>query len=507
VERTVPLRAGRRGQQIRSATIQGMLWVAAERFGGQVVDQVFTIILARMLLPRDFGLLASAAIFTTLLAIFQNLGLNAAIVRRQEVDEEYLSTAFWGNVAAGLLLFAVTLVAGRYAGSLLREPIVGTILAVLAVRFLITAGSGTQRALITRDMDYRKLTLRMTTAKAFGGVVALGMALGGLGVWSLVGQLLMGTAASTALLWRATGWRPKWRFSWAKFVDLWSFGAPILLTSLFRFLIRNTDNLLVARYLGAAALGFYGLAYTVFTAPLTELGLIVNRVMFSALSRVNDDAERLRRAFLLSTKYLTMLALPMMLGLALVAAPFVEAFYGARWLPVAPVLSIFAVAGFLHLLISLGPTGLQAAGRSDLQLVWAILSAVLYIPAFAIGLRWGIAGVAAGYLLATCILTPLQYGFVSRVMGVTVSAMWDSVRPSLIGCVVMVAVVLLLRLFVVPEGWPPLVILLVLVAAGVLTYGGVFWLRHRQSLLDLFQILRQDVPLPRRRLAPESGEL
>ena len=497
---------GRPGRRIRTAAIQGMMWLAGERIGGQMVDQVFTVILARLLLPRDFGLLAMAAIFTALLRVFASIGLGSAIIHRATIDDEYLDTAFWANLGLGVVLFAVTAVSGELVAKFMGDAAVGVVLLILSTRFMIMAGGEAQRSLISRHMDFQILSLRSVKSRLIGGIVGVGMAYGGLGYWSLVGQTMATTLSGTVLLYVATGWRPKRRFSWPKFRDQWSFGAPLLFSRMFHYAIRNVDNLLVGRYLGSTALGFYALGYTIFLVPLQDVGIIVNRVMFSALSRVQQDPQRLKHGFLQATQYVTLGALPAMVGLSLVAAPAVELMFGRKWLPAAPVVSILALAGFLQLMTTLGPSSVQAAGRPDIQLRWNVISSLLYLPAFAIGLRWGIVGVAAGYLAATILMTPVQYHYIASILEVRGREMWEAVRPGVIGSVVMAAVLGPARWALRMAAPPTIITLVLLVPLGIAVYAAVIWFIHRPIISDLIKLVRQSAPGRRGRRLEEAGE-
>ncbi len=491
---------------LRSLAVRGMMWVGGDQIGRRVIDQIFAIILARLLAPKDFGLLALAAVFTSFLRIFGNMGLGASIVQRREVDDEYLSTAFWANLTAGLILTGIAAAVGALVGRWVNEPVVGVVLVVLSLRFVITAGGGTQLAIISRRMDYRVLALRSVVATIVGGVIGITMAYRGLGVWSLVGQELGMVTSGTILLYRATGWRPRFVFSRTKFRDLWSFGGKLQLSSLFTYMVRNIDNLLVGRYLGATALGFYAFGYTVFLAPLNDLGLL-NRVMFSALSRIQDDETRMKRGFLRATEYATMIVLPMMVGLSLVAPLVVEVLFGAKWLPSVPIIRLLSLAGFFQLIMTFGPITLQAAGRPDLRLQLAVLSALLYLPAFVVGLQWGIVGVAAGYLVATLVMFPILYRFVSRLMGLTFREMRRAVSASVVACTAMAAVV-------APAMWalggiagvPKIVLLAALVTLGAVVYAGITWAIQRQAVLGLLRTIREAAPRsrgPRSRPAEE----
>ena len=214
---------------------------------------------------------------------------------------------------------------------------------------------------------------------------------------------------------------------------------------MFDYFVRQMDNLLVGRYLGATALGYYTFGYSAFLAPLNDIGLL-NRVFFPALSRLQDDAVRFKSAFMRATQYITMVTLPMLVGLALVAPLAVSVVFSEKWLPAVPVIRVLTVAGFLRLLATFWPTGLEAAGRPGLRLRLSMFSVVLYLPAFVVGLRWGIIGVAAGYLVATILLMPVVYRYVSQAIGMTIGDVWAAVSTTVIGCMIMAAVVAALML-------------------------------------------------------------
>jgi PST family polysaccharide transporter len=476
---------------MRALAVRGMMYLGGERLGTRIIDQLFTIVLARLLVPSHFGTVALATVLTGFVSLFTYMGLGSALIQRKDIDEAHMSTAFWANIGTGAVLFGVVAFVSRFLSSFSQNPMAGIVATALAGRFILAGGSVVQVALLTRRMDYRAMTFRSIIATIVGGIVAVILAYAGAGVWALVGQALTMTATSTAVLYTATGWRPKFMFSWPRFRELFSFGAPILASRIFGFLIRNVDNLLIGRFLGTQALGYYALGYTIFLAPLTDLGLIVNQVLFAALSRVQDEAQRLKRGFLDATEFVTMLMLPMMIGLALVARPFVLVFFGEKWLPSAPVISVLAIAGFFRLMVTLGPSGLQAAGRPDLHLQWALLSVILYLPAFYIGLNWGIVGVAVGYLIATLILVPIQFGFVARVMNVRAGERIATVYPAVIGSAVMAVVVWAARTMLTSVGLPTLVMLVVLIALGVVTYVGTVWFVARRAIRRLVRLIRE----------------
>lgn len=492
---TAPARPGRDTEQrLDTTAVRGAFWLASDQLGSRIIDMVFSIVLARLLFPDDFGLFAMASTSTAFFRLYANMGLGAAIIQRREVDDEYLSTAFWTQLGAGVLLFALVAGLGQALGVFLRDSRVGLLTLVLSSRFIIAAGSATQVAMMSRRLDFRALALRSMISTGVAGIIGIALAASGKGVWSLMGQELSRVAINTALLYRATGWRPKLSFSWPKFLDLWSFGGPVMLARLCNYLVRHMDNVLIGRYLGAVALGFYAFGFTIFAAPLNDMGAIVHRVMFSALSRLHGNDDRFRRGFLLATRYVTMMMMPVMVGLALVATPLITILFGSRWQPSGPVISILALGGFVSMLTALGPSGLQASGRPDLALWRSALSVAVYLPAFAVGLRWGITGVAVGYLVATIALAPVGYRLVLVATGVTLAEIGAAISPSVVGTLVMAAVVGPARWVLEAAGLPTLVVLTSLVALGVVTYGTTLWLVQRQATLGLIQVLRNALP-------------
>jgi PST family polysaccharide transporter len=500
VAERAPSPGDRPAPPLQARAVQGMMWLGGQRLGVRILDQIFTIVMVRLLAPRDFGLLALAAVVSGALSILAPTSFGGAVVQRQDVDDEYLSTAFWANVAAGVTLFTLATIVSRFYGALVREPLAASIVVALAFRYIIESTGATQAALLSRRLQYRALALRPLFGTVAGGSVGVWMAYSGRGVWSLVGQTLVTSAVGMIALHIAGGWRPKFRFSMQKFRDIWSFGGPLILSRLFGYLVRNMDNFFIGRFLGSVALGYYALAYSVFLVPAVDIGFPISQVVFTTLSRVQDDADRLKQGFMMATRYVTMLILPMMVGMAIVAPVFVEVLFGQKWLPSAPIMSILGLAGFLQLMSSLGPSGLQAVGRTDLQMRWAFYSVLLFLPAFVIGLNWGITGVATGYLIASAILAPIQWRFVGRVIGFTVRELGIAVQPAVLGCAIMTAALIPARLVLTSVGLPKIVALLVLILLGAGLYGGSLWVTRRQDLMRLVRLIAE-----MRRRAPGSG--
>lgn len=467
---------------MRSLAAKGMLWLGAGRVSGRAVDQVFSLILARLLSPADWGLFALASVFTSLFRIFADLSLGRAIVQRGTSDEAYLSTAFWSSLAAGGVLFLGSVAAGEMIGAVSGQAIIGPMVAVLATRFIFAAGTTVQQAVLVRQLAFRIVAGRGLVGALLGGVVGVAMALSGAGVWSLVGQAVGTELAIAVLFWMTIPWRPTRVFSREKFKDLWGFSGKLMGARLLMYLIRNMDNLLIGRFLGAAPLGFYALAYKVLMFPLSDVSVIVNNVAFAALSRLQENARHVREGYLQATGAVALLLMPVMVGLAVVAPWFIEVVFSAKWLPATMVLQILTTAGAVQAITSVGNPVLQAAGRTDLQLRWAMLAAVQYLTAFVIGLRWGVEGVAGGFLVVSVLQLPIQIAYVRQVAPTGARDFARALRPAVLGVLVMLAGLVPLRRVFSEAPYHVAVELAAMIVAGAALYGATIWLFARQEL-------------------------
>ncbi|MGQ0568389.1 MAG: lipopolysaccharide biosynthesis protein [Armatimonadota bacterium] len=490
---------------IKQQAVSGMLSVAGSRLASRVLGQLFTIFLIRLLAPGDFGLMAMAGIFTSLFNMFQDMGLARAVVQRAEIDDEYLSTAFWGNLASGVVLCAVGVAGAVVIARIFNQPLVQPVFAALSVRFIFAGASTTQSAILSRELKFFTLASRSVASVVVGGAVGLGMALLGAGVWSLVGQTLATSFALMVLLWLATSWHPKRLFSWTKFTDLWQFGSNVLGSRIFSYAIKYADNFFIGRALGATMLGFYAFGYVLFLSPMIDTSIIVGRIVFSAFSRLQDDADRLRRGFMLTTRYLSFFIFPSLVGFFLVAEDLVSTIFGDKWLPAVPVVRVLIVAGLLASHSNIWASVFTAMGKPEWLFRWSFVSACLYVPAFYIGLHWGIVGVAVGYTLSTLLLVPVQLALVQRLLRFGMGEYLRVLGPVIIASAVMGVCVFLSQVWLTGEGVPASIRLISAVIVGVSTYMLAIVLIQRQLLIGLVGIL-SDLRRPqrRRRLAEEA---
>lgn len=384
---------------LKKKTIQGLIWAFTSQIGKQGSQFIITAILARLLSPSDFGLLGMATVFTGFATIFSDLGVSGALVQKQDTDERHLSSAFWLNIITGLILTVLFIVTSGLIAKFYNMPELKMILVVMSFNYILASFTIIQQTILTKEMDFKKLTIRDIIAVICGGIVGIILAYKGFGVWSLVYQLLASTIVNGILLWILSKWRPKFIFSISAIKDIAHFSTNFTGFSLINYVARNVDYLLIGRFLGAEALGFYTLAYNLMLFPLFSVSWVIHKVMFPALSKIQHDLERVRRVYTDMVKTISLVTFPMMFMLFAIAPEFIRVIFGQKWEASVKVIQILCVCGLIQSIGTTVGTIYQSQGKVWLQFRMALINTALSIFFIYTGLRWGIIGVAACYSL------------------------------------------------------------------------------------------------------------
>jgi O-antigen/teichoic acid export membrane protein len=428
---------------LRQQVVSGVGWKIATVVVVQVTRIVVGVILARLLVPRDFGLASMALLFVGVASVLTDLSFGQALIARRAITESDRSTAFWTSLAAGAVCAGAAAAAAPLVADFFSTPAVAHLFAVTSILFLITSFSSTQIALLTRELQFRSLQLR---EMVLGGAVGVVLAFAGLGAWALVVQALTAEGVSLVLVWRFSSWRPSAMWSADSFRRLGPFAGKTSGARVLGYVNLNADNFLIARFLGAAPLGVYSVAYNVMFAPLARLAAPIQQVLFPAFALIAADRPRAGAAWLRGTRIIGAITVPAFVGLAVVAPDFVPVVLGHRWHRAVPVLQLLCIAGLAQSLQSLNHSMLQALDRAGALLAFMIFSATLTVSAFAIGLQWGVVGVAAGFAAARTIVLPVFTTIVCRAAQTRVLAFVGAVRPVLEASAAMGALTLALRL-------------------------------------------------------------
>ena len=410
---------GDEAKNIERRTLHGLAWTATSAVGQQAMQFGFTAVLAHLVAPADFGLIAMIAVLTGFAALFVDLGLGPAIVQLPKIEERHLSSALWANLAAGTVaMFAVMALApavARFYG----EPQLFALILVGAPVFLFSSLSGVQTALLRRAMNFRRLVVLESVAFAAGNFVAIGMAVSGLGAWSFIGLALTTSVLTATLLWVTSGWYPQLRPDRRSLRELWHFGSHLTGFNVVNYWSRNADNLLIGRFLGPIDLAFYNRAYNLMLAPVTLVSSTGSGPMFSALSRTQGEKEQTRRMYLRSVRWVSVVSFPCVVMLFLLAEPLIAAVFGQEWLATVPILRILCICSLLQCLFQVNGWVFASQGRTDLMFRLGIVWTVGVVVAFVIGLNWGVNGVATSYACCNILIAIPSFFFSGRLIGLS----------------------------------------------------------------------------------------
>lgn len=408
-------------------------WSAAAIGGRQVLQLAFGVLLARLLGPGNYGVVGLATVYVTLSSLLLDQGLSAALVQRKHLSSGAPGAAATLNVGTGIVLAGVTWLGAPYAASFFHTPALLVIVRLLGCGLVLKAAAITPRAMLSRRLQFRALAVADILGAAAGAASGTTAVLLGASARSVVAQVV-GTdvVVVIALLCASRGPRPTLQLQ--ELGPLWGFGVRIFATNALAYFSRNTDNLLVGRYLGSGSLGLYGMAYRVLVIPVQLLGQTVTRVLFPVFSRISDDRERLGRALIAATELLAVAAVPTMAFLACSAPQFVVLGLGPQWRPAAPLVTVLALAGARETIFYITPALMTATGRADLNLRYEVAATALQVSGIVVGLRFGVLGVAVGYSAVGLLLTPVLMRIQNRLTGVTFrqqsAAIWPPLHAS-----------------------------------------------------------------------------
>jgi O-antigen/teichoic acid export membrane protein len=454
---------------LKQEAVKGVVWSAAQKWGIRVITFFVTLILARLLSPDAFGLVAYASVFFTFAGIFVDQGFSDAIVQFTKLDPEHLDTAFWISVLTGTILTLATLTAANWIAVLFHEPRLGPIIRWLSLSFIASSLSSVQSALLRRKLAFKVLTMRSLIATISGGVVGVIMAFLGYGVWSLVGRAIVGGAVSVITLWQVSDWRPSFHLSRQHAKELFSFGINIVGGDFVDFLSTNADNFLIGYYLGSVALGYYSLAYNLLIMLTDLLVTVPNVVSFPIFSRIQNEPDRLKSAFYEVTQLQSFMAFPVFLGLLAVAPEAVRVLYSEKWVASIPVLQILMLSGITRSATFFYSSIFRASGKPSWRFAIYTLTALLNVVGFLIVVRMGIVAVATSYVVVSYALMPLFFYLIQKLVRVTVRSHLNQYTPAFLSSLIMVAVVLVVKHFL-GENFPMMIRLAILVIVGGATY-------------------------------------
>jgi len=445
-------------------------------------------ILARLLTPQDYGLFAMVYAISSFLALFSDSSFIYNTIQKHDLNLDQLNTMFWVNWVAGIILTVISAAISPLVALLYHEPKLIIINLLCSIAFMISSASAQHRALLIRRMQFLKIGFAEVATLSISGLIAVIMALKDYGVYSLAGQLLFTSIFGTAFLWVFSGWAPGLPVRGSGVRNMIKFGGYLAGTNFANYFARNLDNILIGRYWGSADLGIYSRAYNLMMLPAAAVLSPIHVPMVSALSKVQHDIPRFQNAYLRSLRFLALLTFPIMTGLFILSNEIIAVVYGPKWASASPIFRILCIAGFWQ---SLWLSALQIylpIGRPDKLFKISLVSSLIVVLGFIIGVRWGVRGVSLSYAITISgIIGPyLFYAF--SAIGLPIRRALRQIFPPFIAALAIIPGVYFIKILLLGSA-SSLIRLIVCVPSGVLIFLAILFIISPKIIIDLKDII------------------
>lgn len=477
---------------LETRTVRGIGWTATSKIAQLLMSILISAILARLLTPSDFGLIAMVVVFSNFASIFSDFGLMSAIVQKKDVSDEALSSTFWISVGLGALLTAALAASAPLIAAFYSQPRLTPLVVFISTTFFIYAFGNVPYGLLTKRMNFKALAIIDSCAIGISGPIAIFLAFSGYGVWSLAWYAVLSSIFMVVFTWIYARWVPHFLFGLQHMKGLLGYGANLTGFSFVNYFAQNMDNLLVGRFLGSTALGFYNLAYNLLVLPTSNISDVVGRVMFPALSIIQHDKQLVRDAYVRANSYIAAVSFPVMTWVLVSAPQLIRVVYGPKWIPVIPLIQIFALAGIEQSMATNVWWIFTSQGRTDVMFKLSIFTTGVVVTSFLVGLRGGVEGVVIAYTVALYLTAYPIFAIAFRLIDMKVkhvlTPLWSAALAALtLGTVAFLLQISLEKLGVTQD----LVILAIVTAASLLTYSVVLYLLDKELFIGIARLLGQ----------------
>ncbi len=470
---------------LKKKTLAGLFWTFSERIGVQLVGFVVQILLARLLAPNEYSVIAIVMVFVNICNVFVERGFGRALIQKLDADELDFSSIFYVSLVLTVTLYGILYAAAPWIADFYGMEILKPVIRVMALRLVFSAVNTVQRAQVSREMQFRKFFLATFAGTLVSAVVGVAMAYLGYGVWALVAQNMSNLVVNTAMLFVTISWRPRWMFSMARVKSLLDFGWKLMATALLDTVYEEFRTLYVGKLHTPDALAFFDRGKQFPYLIIDNINSSITSVLFPAIASRQKDPDTVKGLTRRAMKTSAYVLAPMLLGLAAVAEPLVHVVLTEKWLPCVPYLQILCISCVLTPLHTANTQAILALGRSDIALKlnmakkgFGLVTVLLFTPISVTAMAW--AGVATGVFSLLLNILPngklLNYGYAEQLRDVIPAWLLSG------------AMVLLVRL-VGLLGLPVFAELVVMVLVGMVSYVALSVLFKVESFLYIWNIL------------------
>lgn len=471
----------------KSNIISSLLWKLLERGGTQGIQFIVQIVLARLLIPEEFGTIAIVMVFINLAQVFVQSGFNTALIQKKEVDELDFSSIFYLSSGVALILYILMFILAPYIALFYHMMILKSVLRILSLSLLIGAFNSIQNAYIARNLLFKKLFKSSLAASLISGFLGIGSAFNGLGIWALVIQQISFQISIGIIMWFTVNWRPKLIFSFTRVKHLFKFGSNLLLSALLDTGYRELRTLIIGRIYSPETLGYYNRGQQFPQFIVSNIDGSIQSVMLPTLSAHQDNSKRVKEMMRRAIVSSCFIIFPLMIGMAVVAEPMVKIILTDKWLPAVPFLQIGCFSFLLWPIHSSNLQAINAMGRSDIFLKLEIFKKILGLIILGVSLPFGVYIIALGQVASGIVSSFINAYPNKKLLGYSYKEQWSDITPSLLAAFIMGGIVYLLK-FLNFTDWQTLFLQ---VLVGISCYIGIAKIFKMESFTYLVGSLNQ----------------
>jgi teichuronic acid exporter len=410
---------------LKGVAAKGLFWSAMERFGAQGIQFIFGIMITRILIPADFGLVGMILIFMAIGQALVDSGFGSSLIWKKDPTDADFSSVFYFNVGISLILYLIFFFLAPIIASFYNEPQLVDLIRVICLNFIFLSFSLIQQVVLQKKVDFKLLTYVNVASSIVGGVIALVMAFRGFGAWAIVFQILVKSFITSFLLWIFNKWRPMLSFSWISLKELFNYGSKLtvagLIYTVFQYLYFN----IIGKLFPVEALGFYTRAAQLQEFPVKTIGSIFHRVAFPVFASIQDENERLKNAVGKTLRTMAFFNFPILLGLIAVADKLIEVVLTEKWLPASDYFKLLCLIGLFYSFQAINGELLKTKGKSNWILKLEIITKTIMVINIVITWRWGITAIIYGQMVSVFVAHLMGSWYVWRLIGYS---LWQQIK-------------------------------------------------------------------------------
>lgn len=429
---------------MKNKVILGLIWKLIEKTGAQGIQFIISIILARLLLPEEYGIIALITIFLNIANIFIQSGFSSAIIQKREVDEVDCDSVFYFNLSISIIAYFILYMLSPIIANFYKNPILCSVLRVQAITLIIGGLNAVQNAIIQRKMQFKKLFIVSLVSIIIQGLVGIFMAYKNYGVWSLVISNLVGSIVTTIILWFITSWRPKFNFSIIRLKSMFKFGSRLLLSSLIDTIYNNLYSLIIGKKYNQEMLAYYNRGQNIPNLLVTNINSSIDGVLFPALSTYQDDKKGMKMLVRRSIVTSSFIVFPIMFGLLAISKPLTIILLTDKWIDSVPFMKLSCIMYAMWPIHTANLQTIKAMGRSDVFFKLEIIKKILGISILIITIPFGVYAMMIGCVINSILCTfinaypnkhLLEYDYLQQIKDILPSLILAIVMSIIISCI------------------------------------------------------------------------